>query len=59
MPPPPTPAKGKAKKASGKNANEKGDKAAGDTSEAATKPQLIPGPCSVELLPSDAVHSVD
>ena len=56
----PAPAKGKAaKKGNGKSASEKGDKAARDTSEAVAKPQLIPGPCSVELLPGDAVRSVD
>jgi hypothetical protein len=58
--PPPALAKGKAaKKGNGKSASEKGDKAAGDTSEPVAKPQLIPGPCSVELLPADAVRSVD
>ena len=58
--PPPAPAKGKAaKKGNGRSATEKDDKAAGDTSETVAKPQLIPGPCSVELLPADAVRSVD
>lgn len=58
--PPPALARGKAaKKSNGNSASEKGDKAAGDTSEAVRKPQLIPGPCLVELLPADAVRSVD
>jgi tetratricopeptide (TPR) repeat protein len=58
--PPPALAKGKAaKKGNGKSGSAKGDKAAGDTSEPVAKPQLIPGPCSVELLPADAVRSVD
>ena len=55
---PPPPPKGKsAKKGTGKAA--KGDKAAANLPEPATKPQLIPGACSVELLPADVVRSVD
>ena len=64
--PPPPPAKGKTtKKAANKNAaSEKGAKSAAATPAAAksedpTKPELLPGPCSVELLPSDTVRSVD
>jgi len=64
--PPPPPSKGKpAKKTANKNAaSEKGAKSAAATpaaakSEAPAKPELLPGPCSVELLPSDTVRSVD
>ncbi|HEX8893818.1 MAG TPA: tetratricopeptide repeat protein, partial [Terriglobales bacterium] len=58
--PPPALAKGKAtKKGNGKSGGEKGDQAAGDTSEPVRKPPLIPGACSVELLPADGVRSVD
>lgn len=58
--PPPALAKGKAaKKGNGKSAGEKGDQAAGDTSEPVAKPQLILGACSVQLLPADGVRSVN
>ena len=33
--------------------------APGSTANAAGKPELVPGPCSLELLPSDSVRSVD
>ena len=56
---PPLLPKGKsAKKGGGKGGAGKDDKLA-DTSESLAKPQLVPGPCSVELLPADVVRSVD
>src|SRR5271165_1508780 len=65
VPPPPSSKGMPAKKAANKNAaSEKGAKSAAATpaaakSEAPAKPELLPGPCSVELLPSDTVRSVD
>jgi len=56
-PPPPAPSKGKS---AGKNAA-KGKAAPSAEAKGATpaKPELLPGPCAVELLPSDAVRSVE
>ena len=56
-PPPPPVTKGK-------TANKKGPKAQQEAAgaakiEPAAKPELLPGPCSVELLFSDAVRSLD
>jgi tetratricopeptide (TPR) repeat protein/transglutaminase-like putative cysteine protease len=59
VPPPQALTKSKTVKKDGKATSEKSDKAAADGSESITKPQLLPGPCSVELLPGDAVRSVD
>jgi tetratricopeptide (TPR) repeat protein len=58
--PPPPPAKGKpVKKGTSKRGNDIAEKTGSDPSKALTKPGLVPGPCSVVLLPSDEVHSVD
>ena len=53
--PPPPPVKGKP--ANGKGA--KGKATAPAKTEPPAKPELLPGPCSVELLFSDAVRSID
>jgi tetratricopeptide (TPR) repeat protein len=56
---PPPPAKSKsAKNGNGKSAHEKSAKSTAE-SESAMKLQVVPGPCSVEMLPADVVHSVD
>jgi hypothetical protein len=54
LPPPPV-AKGKASSKKGSQ----GKATASSKVEPAAKPELLPGPCSVELLFSDAVRSVD
>ena len=54
LPPPPV-TKGKAASKKGS----KGKETATSKVEPAPKPELLPGPCSVELLFSDAVRSVD
>jgi tetratricopeptide (TPR) repeat protein/transglutaminase-like putative cysteine protease len=54
LPPPPV-TKGKAASKKGS----KGKETASSKVEPAAKPELLPGPCSVELLFSDAVRSVD
>ena len=63
---PPSPAKGKpSKKAASKDATKKkagksgAPSSAGAQAEPPPKPELLPGPCSVELLPSDSVRSID
>ncbi len=53
--PPPVKAKTTGKK-SGKS---KESSAADTTTAPGAKPELLPGPCTVELLPSDAVRTVD
>jgi hypothetical protein len=58
--PPASPSKSKpAKKGNGKGGEDTANKTMADSSKALTKPELIPGPCSVMLLPSDEVRSVD
>jgi tetratricopeptide (TPR) repeat protein/transglutaminase-like putative cysteine protease len=57
---PPPLANGKPpKKGSAKSATAAASKAAADASKAVAKPELVPGPCSVELIPSEEVRSVD
>jgi tetratricopeptide (TPR) repeat protein len=56
----PPPAKGQpVKKGSTTSSGDIAEKTGFDPSKAVTKPGLVPGPCSVVLLPSDEVHSVD
>jgi tetratricopeptide (TPR) repeat protein/transglutaminase-like putative cysteine protease len=56
LPPPPT-SKGKA--ARGNNSKGKGATTPPPQTEPAQKQQLIPGPCTIELIPSDVVRAVN
>jgi hypothetical protein len=56
VPPPPT-SKGKA--AGSKNAKGKGATVPPANTEPAAKPELLPGPCTIELIPSDVVRALN
>jgi hypothetical protein len=58
-PPPPATKNKPAKRGNGKNATDPAYQANADPSKVVTKPELVPGPCSVELVPSEEVRSVD